>query len=80
MIQVIGNNITIDGAVYGIISESTIGNKIVSTYQDEAGIIANMILIVTPGSADGDMYIVVYRNEHDTRITKRGKLNIHCSI
>lgn len=75
-----GTNIVVDGDVYRFRNESTIGNKKVSTYKNDADIIANVILIVDPKTRDGDIYIVIYRDSSNKRDEDIDKLNLHCEF
>ncbi|EON7861304.1 hypothetical protein HI145_RS01485 [Escherichia coli] len=75
-----GNNIVVDDEVYRFRAESLIGNKKVSTYKSDAGIIANVILIVDPKTKDGDIYIVIYQDSSNKRDQDIDKLNIHCEL
>jgi hypothetical protein len=75
-----GTNMVVDDIVYRFSAESLIGNKKVSTYRTDAGIIANVILIVDPKTKDGDIYIVIYQDSSNRRDKDIDKLNIHCEL
>lgn len=75
-----GTDILIDGENYRFVSESKIGNKKVSTFRTDSGIIANVILIVDPENNTGDIYVVVYRDHSNKRSLDLDKLHLHCQI
>ena len=75
-----GTNIVVNSEVYRFMAESIIGNKKVATYVNDAGIVANVILIVQPGTSDGDIYIVIYLGSESIRGGGIDKLNLHCKF
>lgn len=75
-----GTDIIVSNEVYRFISESKIGNKKVSTYKSDYGIISNIILIVDPETNTGDIYIVIYKDNSNKRDMDVDKLHLHCKI
>ena len=75
-----GKNIVVDGVIYRFKVESIIGNKKISTYRDDSGTLANVILIVDPRTGNGDIYIVIYLDSSVRRDLDIDKLNLHCEI
>lgn len=75
-----GKNIVINGVTYRVKAQSTIGNKKITTYVNDSGTIANVILIVNPITGNGDIYIVIYLDTALQRELNLDELNLHCKI
>lgn len=73
-----GNNIIIDGLTYRPLEEIVIGSKKkISTFTEDSGMIASVVLMVDPKTKNGDMYITIYA---DTTEKPELRLNLQCSI
>ncbi|EHU8781038.1 hypothetical protein N0S44_000273 [Escherichia coli] len=75
-----GKNIVINGETYRFKVQSIIGNKKITTYINDSGTLANVILIVNPKTGSGDIYIVIYLDSAQQRELDIDELNLHCKI